>query len=93
MAMRADINVAMAVWMVVAVVVAGVVVGGSARSRAVVRSTARAMRWGAGVGAVVARPGAVGVARRVEFGRGGAWSSGGIVGVAVDGRARLRRRR
>jgi hypothetical protein len=85
MAMRADINVAMAVWVVVVV--------GSARSRAVVRSTARAMRWGAGVGAVVARPGAVGVARRVEFGRGGAWSSGGIVGVAVDGRARLRRRR
>jgi hypothetical protein len=85
MAMRADINVAMAVWVVVVV--------GSARSRAVVRSTARAMRWGAGVGAVVARAGAVGVARRVEFGRGGAWSSGGIVGVAVDGRARLRRRR
>lgn len=83
--MRADINVAMAVWVVVVV--------GSARSRAVVRSTARAMRWGAGVGAVVARAGAVGVARRVELGRGGAWSSGGIVGVAVDGRARLRRRR
>jgi hypothetical protein len=78
--MRADINVAMAVWVVVVV--------GSARSRAVVRSTARAMRWGAGVGAGVGAPGGgwrgaargARAGRRVGLGRDregcGGWASG-----------------
>jgi hypothetical protein len=85
--MRADINVAMAVWMVVAVVVAGVVVGGErpiARGREVDCEGdevgrgcggGRGARWGGWRGAARG----VRAGRRVELGRDrggcGGWAS------------------